>query len=85
MINKEDKEYSENLHNLLENKSFRNLEIKRIDNTCYLIIHVEKNSHVLTNSNGKQKQFRHAWQVKEWLEEKYDISTSSISYSEQKL
>ncbi|MEZ5006943.1 MAG: hypothetical protein R2753_02195 [Chitinophagales bacterium] len=65
----------------LEFKSFDKLEIKRFDDFSYFIIYVGGNGHVLVDKNGIRKEYRHAWQITQWLKEKYKIGSGQIEFS----
>jgi hypothetical protein len=62
----------------LREKTFERLVIKRLDSTCYLVIAYEGKAHVFGDSNGKRIEYRHAWQVRDWLQESFDIPPESV-------
>jgi hypothetical protein len=62
----------------LRGRTFDGLAIKRIDRDCYLVVTVAGTPHVLGNRNGGPKTFRHAWQIREWLQSQFQITADSI-------
>lgn len=58
--------------------TFDSLAIKRIDGQCYLVVTIAGATRVLTNPRGSHLTFRHAWQVREWLQQKFQITTETI-------
>lgn len=65
----------------LENRSYEGIEIKRFDNLCYLIIHLNGAGHTLTDKTGKCKEYRHAWQAVSWLEKSFGIEKEDIDFT----
>ena len=66
------------IEDALRSRTFESLAIKRIDRECYLVVIVNGSTHVLTNDDGHHITFRHAWQVREWLLQKFQIATETI-------
>ncbi|HAW52256.1 MAG TPA: hypothetical protein DCX54_08015 [Flavobacteriales bacterium] len=66
------------MHDVLEKKSYSKLLIKRFEHRCYLLIYNENSAHIYTDNNGKRKEYRHAWQIREWLQEKFGIDANEI-------
>ena len=66
------------MHDVLEKKSYSKLLIKRLEHRCYLLIYIDNSAHIYTDDNGKRKEYRHAWQIKEWLQEKFAIDANEI-------
>jgi hypothetical protein len=62
----------------LREKTFTGLRITRFGAICYLIITVDGESHVFADERGKRKEYRHAWQVREWLETTFSIPPNSV-------
>ena len=62
----------------LRAKAFDKLEIKRINNECYLVVTIVGETRVLTDKKGKHKTFRHVWQLRNFLREKFDVVVESI-------
>jgi hypothetical protein len=62
----------------LRARTFDSLAIKRIDEECYLVVTVAGATRVLTNSKGDHMKFRHAWQIREWLQLQFQIATDAI-------
>lgn len=65
----------------LENRSYEKIEIKRFDNLCYLIIHLNGTVHTLTDKTGRRKEYRHAWQAVSWLEKSFGIEKEDIDFT----
>ncbi|MGJ8638248.1 MAG: hypothetical protein ACSHYA_02550 [Opitutaceae bacterium] len=59
---------------ILENQDFDSLSINRVHGMCYLIVEYQGNKHVLTDEKGRRKEYRHAWQIKQWLAERYGLT-----------
>ncbi|MDH3349870.1 MAG: hypothetical protein OEM02_17415 [Desulfobulbaceae bacterium] len=66
------------MNEALEKKTYSKLLIKRLEHRCYLLIYIENSSHIYTDIQGKRKEYRHAWQIKEWLQEKFGIDTTEV-------
>lgn len=62
----------------LRSRTFESLAIKRIDRECYLVVIVNGTTRVLTNSDGGHMTFRQAWQIREWLQSKFQITAETI-------
>ena len=62
----------------LRSRTFESLAIKRIDRECYLVVIVNGTTRVLTNSDDGHMTFRHAWQIREWLQSKFQITAETI-------
>jgi hypothetical protein len=58
---------------ILKTKGYDALWVCRTRKVCSLIVVANGTSHVYSDSLGKTREFRHAWQIKEWLYQKYDI------------
>ncbi|MBE7498130.1 MAG: hypothetical protein HS117_24590 [Verrucomicrobiaceae bacterium] len=66
------------LQDALRSRTFENLAIKRINQECSLVVTVNGSARVLTNEDGGRMKFRHAWQVREWLQRKFQITEEAI-------
>jgi hypothetical protein len=62
----------------LREKKFERLAIRRFDDRCYLIIVVAGHSHVFADHAGEKKEYRHAWQIREWLKTSFDVPPDSV-------
>ncbi len=62
----------------LRARTFDSLAIKRIGADCHLVVTVAGAPHVLGNRKGGPKTFRHAWQIREWLQSQFQITADSI-------
>ena len=62
----------------LRERSFRCLEIKRLGSTCYLVITIDDEAHVFVNRIGERSEYRHAWQVRNWLMSNFGIPPESV-------
>lgn len=62
----------------LENKSYERLFVRRMGSTCWLIIGINGEDHAFVNKFGKTPDFRHAWQVRNWLLERFGIAPESV-------
>ena len=69
----------EEMLSALRDKKFERLAIKRFDEKCYLIIVLEGHSHVFSDHAGAKKEYRHAWQVRDWLKAAFGISPDSVA------
>lgn len=65
-------EYQEIIQHL-ENHFYTKLDIKRYDNDCFLIVYIENKPYVFVDKSGKQKTYRHGWQITRWLKNRFDI------------
>jgi hypothetical protein len=62
----------------LRSRSFDSLAIKRMGRDCYLVVVIAGVGHVLANREGRAMCFRHAWQIREWLQSQFQITVDSI-------
>ena len=62
----------------LRERTYERLEIKRRGSTCYLVIAFDGEAHVFVNHKGERKEYRHAWQVRDWLMTTFDIPADSV-------
>ncbi len=62
----------------LKMHSYRNLVIKRQDRDCYLLIYFDDSVKIFTDKKGKRKAYRHAWQIKDWLEKTFGINPDDV-------
>lgn len=62
----------------LREKTFERLVIKRLDTTCYLVITSEGEAHVFLDRKGERGEYRHAWQVRDWLLKSFNIPPESV-------
>jgi hypothetical protein len=67
------------VENALRARSFDSLAIKRIDRECYLVVTVAGAPHILTDHAGRHMTFRHARQIRHWLQDRFQITTDSIA------
>lgn len=63
---------------LLESGTYEGLRIVRIDRLCSLIIKSNGEEHCFVSRAGKRLDYRHAWQIREWLEKKFGIETEKV-------
>ena len=68
----------ESMMSALRERSFRCLEIKRRGSTCYLVITMDEDAHVFVNRMGERSEYRHAWQVRDWLMSNFGIPPESV-------
>lgn len=66
------------IEDALRSRTFESLAIKRIERECYLVVTMNGATHILTNDDGDHITFRHAWQIREWLLQKFQIATETI-------
>jgi len=62
----------------LQSRSFDSLAIKRIGRECYLVITIAGVTHVVTDKTGRHMTFRHAWQIRDWLKQRFEIESETI-------
>ena|SRR5687768_16558832 len=62
----------------LRERTFESLAIKRRRDHCYLVVTIVGATRVLSNSDGQAMSFRHAWQIREWLQSQFQIAADSI-------
>jgi hypothetical protein len=63
----------------LREKTFQRLTIKRLGEKCYLVVVVAGRAHVFADHAGEKKEYRHAWQIRDWLKRSFDISPDSVA------
>jgi hypothetical protein len=63
----------------LESRSYEALSIKRHGSSCWLIIRLNGEDHCFLNRFGKTPQFHHAWQIRDWLKERFGIAPESVA------
>jgi hypothetical protein len=73
-----------NYDDVLEKRSFETLSIIRASEECFLLIALDGDSHVYSDKKGKKKQYRHAWQIKQWLQSRFGIDPATIEVKEIK-
>ena len=62
------------LEQLLFQREYERIVLKRIHSLFYMIIHVSDGTSLLHyNKEGRPKEYRYAEQAKEWLERKFGI------------
>ena len=57
----------------LESRSYVRLRVKRYGSMCYLVISLAREEHVFVDKAGKQVAYRHAWQARRWLKQRFAI------------
>ena len=62
----------------LESRNYERLFIRRNGSSCWLIIRLEGEDRVFVNKFGESPSYRHAWQVRKWLRERFDIDSESV-------
>jgi hypothetical protein len=72
------------LHNsqftALEKGVYSKLSIRRYNDYCNLLITIDNETHVYVNRQGKAAGYRHAWQIKKWLNEKFGIEENEVNF-----
>lgn len=66
----------------LTDKSYDKLTIRRREGVCYLLMDIQGERHAHVDQTGNIKEYRHVWQIKNCLKEKFYISENEISYIE---
>lgn len=67
---------------LLAKKHYTRLLIRRYNDGCVLVIFTEDEGHLYTNKKGEKITYRHARQLKAWLESQFDIPNSAIEFED---
>ena len=67
-----------NLDDILSSRTYEKLEARRYGRECCLIVQVDGIPWVYFNNPGKRLAFRHAWQFKEWLSQRFDIQIEHL-------
>jgi hypothetical protein len=62
----------------LQARSYEALSIKRHGSSCWLIIRLQGEDHCFVNRFGKSPDYRHAWQMRNWLHEEFGIAPDSV-------
>ncbi|NOQ74827.1 MAG: hypothetical protein GQ574_22625 [Crocinitomix sp.] len=62
----------------LTNDNFSKLRVTRIDSSYYLLITIREETHVYLNKSRNRAEYRHAWQIKKWLFERFAIPENRI-------
>lgn len=68
----------------LSAKAYDALLIRRFEKNCFLVIEINGEAHVHVNESGKPKQYRHVWQIKDWLKERFNISPDEVALEQTK-
>ncbi len=63
---------------ILRTGQYRSLEAVRVGRDCYLVVHMLTEVHVYVDPTGKRPTFRHAWQIGDWLSQKFGIAVDSL-------
>ena len=69
------------MHNhdaILRTQEYQELWVCRTGKVCRLVVVANGKSHIYSDTQGKTREFRHAWQIKEWLHQKYDIEIKQL-------
>ena len=75
---KETRDAHEKMTTILRENAFDRIDVKRIGSVCYLIITANGETHVYNDSNGMRKEYRHAWQARDWLIKTFGISPNLV-------
>jgi hypothetical protein len=62
----------------LESRTYDALTIKRYGDLCYLMVKVGGKDQTFVNKLGVAPRYRHAWQIRAWLHERFDIAADSV-------
>ena len=62
----------------LQDRSYDSLHIVRHGYKCWLIITIQGEPHCFVYGSGKTPQYRHAWQIRNWLEKNFGIPPDSV-------
>lgn len=57
----------------LRERRYERLVIKRFESKHYLVVTANGRSYVFADHAGNKKEYRHAWQIRSWLEETFAI------------
>lgn len=68
----------ERMMTALREQTFERLGIRRLGSQCYLLVTRGGETHVFVDRHGRQKTYRHAWQVREWLENSFGIHPATV-------
>jgi|GEM_PF-3835884 len=68
----------EKMTTMLRENGFDRIDVKRIRSLCYLLITANGETHVYIDSKGTRKEYRHAWQARDWLVNTFGISPSKV-------
>jgi hypothetical protein len=70
---------SKELEELLEQKRFRRVVIKKNHDIYYLIVYdLEGQPQIHCNKNGRHKEYRHLEQPLEWLQRKFGLTDVEV-------
>ncbi len=64
---------------VLREKKFDRLVVKRFEGKCYLTIIIEGKTYVFADHAGLKKEYRHVWQITDWLESAFNIRAEKVS------
>jgi len=62
----------------LASKSYERLFIRRSGKSCWFIIRLEGKDCVFVDRFGKSPDYRHAWQIRKWLRERFEIDPDTV-------
>jgi len=62
----------------LESRSYKRLHVNRFGQTCCLIVTLGDQKRVFVNKLGKPVEYRHVWQVRDWLQKRFAIPASEV-------
>jgi len=63
---------------VLESKSYEGLRIVRYGRECCLVVTTGGEDHCFVTREGKRATYRHAWQIREWLQESFGIDADAV-------
>jgi hypothetical protein len=63
---------------VLESRCYKALVVKRYGPRCYLVIKLVDEDRVFVDRSGKRVEYRHAWQVRDWLLDRFAIPEHEV-------
>lgn len=64
----------------LETRAYKALRVVRYGQTCYLLITLTDSERVFVDRFGKHVAYRHAWQVRDWLQDRFGILQTEVPF-----
>jgi hypothetical protein len=67
------------LSSALKSRTYESLLVRRLEKQCYFMIRIDGKIEVYVNEFGKVPQYRHIWQIRQWLEQRFGITGEKIT------
>jgi hypothetical protein len=63
----------------LKSGAYESLLVRRLEKVCYFMIRIDGKDEVYVNESGKAPRYRHVWQIRQWLEQRFGIPGEKVT------